>query len=240
MDASVNRGDKSSVKTKFQEDMPWLVFGWCMAHKLELYIQDALKMTYFDKVDELVLRICYLYKRLPKKLRELSEIHDLVKESNEFDASDTKPVKAINNRWRAHKIRTLKILLDKYSIYIIHLRSPCTDQGCSEKERSKFKEYLKESQSTKMLVNTTYYIGLLEPVQILFLALQKKEVDAANFANFLLKTKVKFCKLKQKPVELYPSTAYSIQKIAENDTAEALFKGLFKINFFADKFLNLS
>ena len=89
MDASVNRGDKSSVKTKFQEDMPWLVFGWCMAHKLELYIQDALKMTYFDKVDELVLRICYLYKRLPKKLRELSEIHDLVKESNEFDASDT-------------------------------------------------------------------------------------------------------------------------------------------------------
>ena len=91
-----------------------------------------------------------------------------------------------------------------------------------------------------MLVNTTYYIGLLEPVQILFLALQKKEADAANFANFLLKTKVKFCKLKQKPVELYPSTVYSIQIIAENDTAEALFKGLFKRIFFADKFLNLS
>ena len=184
-------------------------------------------MPYFDKVDELLPRIYYLYKRSLKKLRELSDIHDLVKESNEFDASGTKPVKAINNRWRAHKIRTLKILLDKYSIYIIHLRSPCTDQGCLEKERSKFKEYLKESQSTKMLVNTSYYIGLLEPVQILFLALQKKEVDAANFPNFLLKTKVKFCKLKQKPVELYPSTAYSKQKIAENDTAEALFKSGF-------------
>ena len=34
MDASVNRGNNSRVKTKFQEDMPWLVFGWCMAHKL--------------------------------------------------------------------------------------------------------------------------------------------------------------------------------------------------------------
>lgn len=33
--ASVNREDKSSVKIKLQEDMPWLLFVWCMAHKLD-------------------------------------------------------------------------------------------------------------------------------------------------------------------------------------------------------------
>ena len=65
--ASVNRGDKSSVKTKFLGDMPWLVFGWCMAHKLELGIQDTLEGTYFDKVDEFLLRIYYLYKTITKK-----------------------------------------------------------------------------------------------------------------------------------------------------------------------------
>ena len=84
--ASVNRWDKSSVKTKFQKYIPWMVFGWCMADKLELDIQDALKDTYFGKVDKLLLCICYFYKQSPKKLRALSEIHDYVKESIEFDA----------------------------------------------------------------------------------------------------------------------------------------------------------
>ena len=62
-------------------------------------------------------------KRSPKKLRELSDIHDLVKESIEFDASGIKPVKASGTHWIVHKVGALKKLLDKYSIYIIHLQS---------------------------------------------------------------------------------------------------------------------
>ena len=54
--ASVNNGDKSSVKTKLKEEMPWLIFAWCMAHKLELGIRDALKGRFFDDVDEMLLR----------------------------------------------------------------------------------------------------------------------------------------------------------------------------------------
>ena len=66
--ASVNNGDKSSVKTKLREEIPWLIFGWCMAHKLELGIKDALKGTFFDEVEEMLLRIYYLYKKkLPQK-----------------------------------------------------------------------------------------------------------------------------------------------------------------------------
>ena len=76
-------------------------------------------------------------KRSPKKLRELSDIHDLVKESIEFDASGIKPVKASGTHWIAHKVGALKKLLDKYSIYIIHLQSLCTDKSYSEKEKSK-------------------------------------------------------------------------------------------------------
>ena len=36
--ASVNRGDKNSVKTSLRENSPWLVFIWCIAHHLELAI----------------------------------------------------------------------------------------------------------------------------------------------------------------------------------------------------------
>lgn len=64
--ASANRGDKPGVKTKFWEDIPLLVLGWSMAHKLELGIQDALKGICFDNFDERLLRIYCLYKQSPK------------------------------------------------------------------------------------------------------------------------------------------------------------------------------
>ena len=41
-----------------------------MAHRLELAIQDALKDAFFDEVDDMILRIFYLYQS-PKKLGEL-------------------------------------------------------------------------------------------------------------------------------------------------------------------------
>ena len=99
---------------------------------------------------------------------------------------------------------------------------------------------MKQWQSTKLLVNIAHYIDILEPVQILSLALQKKGVDAVNSANSLLKTNSKFHKLDKRPVELYPSIAYLKGNIAENDDRESLFKRLFKINSFGNELLNLN
>ena len=44
-----------------KEEMPWIAFVWCMAHRLELAIQDALKDMFFNEVDHMILRIFYLY-----------------------------------------------------------------------------------------------------------------------------------------------------------------------------------
>ena len=59
------------VRAIMKEEMPWIVFVWCMAHRLELAIQDALKDTFFDEIGDMVLRILYLHQKSPKKLREL-------------------------------------------------------------------------------------------------------------------------------------------------------------------------
>ena len=40
--AAVNQGKKQSVKTLLLEKCPWLFFGWCFGHKLELSIEDAI------------------------------------------------------------------------------------------------------------------------------------------------------------------------------------------------------
>ncbi|XP_057317246.1 E3 SUMO-protein ligase KIAA1586-like [Hydractinia symbiolongicarpus] len=66
--ASVNRGNKNSVKMVLREESEWLVFIWCIAHRLELALSDALKGTDFDIVDEMLLRTYYLYQKAPKKL----------------------------------------------------------------------------------------------------------------------------------------------------------------------------
>ena len=39
---------------------------WCMAHGLELAIKDTLKEKNFDLVDEMLLRLYYIYDKSPK------------------------------------------------------------------------------------------------------------------------------------------------------------------------------
>ena len=41
--ASVNSGIKTGLATKFREDsLEWLVFVWCLSHRLELALKDSL------------------------------------------------------------------------------------------------------------------------------------------------------------------------------------------------------
>ncbi len=38
-----------------EEHLPWMFWTWCLAHRLELAINDALKGTAFDVIDEFLL-----------------------------------------------------------------------------------------------------------------------------------------------------------------------------------------
>ena len=71
---SVNRGAKKGIKTILHRDNKWLTFGWGIAHMLELAHKDAFRCTAFDDIEELLLRLYYLYKKSPKKLRQLKQL----------------------------------------------------------------------------------------------------------------------------------------------------------------------
>ena len=36
---------------------------WCLAHRLELAVKDAVKATAFASIDDLLLRLYYLYEK---------------------------------------------------------------------------------------------------------------------------------------------------------------------------------
>ena len=71
-------------------------------------LKDALSKTYFTTVDELLLRIYYLYEKSPKKCHELNEVVAELKqclESGDLPAEGgNRPLRACGTRFVAHKV----------------------------------------------------------------------------------------------------------------------------------------
>ena len=65
--------EKRGVQALMKEEMLWTAFVWCMAHRLELAIQDTLKDMFSDKVDDMILRIFYLYQKSPEKTQGIKD-----------------------------------------------------------------------------------------------------------------------------------------------------------------------
>ena len=74
--ATVNIAQQD-IRGRLQTVHPWLVWSWCYAHRLELACRDAFTSMLFTYIEEMLLRLYYLYEKSPKKIRELGEIEDL-------------------------------------------------------------------------------------------------------------------------------------------------------------------
>ena len=59
--------------------MDWLVFVWCLSHRLELVLKDSLSDAMSDIFEGLTTFLFLLYKKSSKKLRELRQLHRSVK-----------------------------------------------------------------------------------------------------------------------------------------------------------------
>ena len=49
----------------------WVAVFWCLAHRLELSLKDALGATLSSSIDDMLMRVYYLYEKSPKKCRDL-------------------------------------------------------------------------------------------------------------------------------------------------------------------------
>lgn len=66
--ASVNISDQNGMRGKLQAALPWLYWAWCYAHRLELACKGAFTSRLFHDVDDMLLRLYYLYKKSPKNV----------------------------------------------------------------------------------------------------------------------------------------------------------------------------
>ena len=90
---------EDGVISILQRKLPWVVYLWCVAHWLELALKDALQGTIFDAIDEVLLRLYYLYENSPKKLRQLRDLHQMYSETFQFEQGRIRPKRACGNVW---------------------------------------------------------------------------------------------------------------------------------------------
>ena len=124
--ASVNAGGNRGLVVLLREDYPWIVFVWCVSHRLELAIKHALKEL-IEPIDTCLTNLYYMYEKSSKKTREIKILHDLLKEVLEFESDVVKPHRASGTRWIAHKLMALENMLDKFGMYLSHLENVIAD-----------------------------------------------------------------------------------------------------------------
>ena len=156
-DASVNVGAHGGMKGKLQSDLPWLFWSWCFAHRLEL------------DINEMLLRLYYLYQNSPKKSQKLASIVSDLKEVFSLPKGGALPVRCQGTRWITHKRKALQRVIDRFGAYILTTLSQ--DSSVKAVDRARIQGYLKQWSRTKMLIGSAMYIEILKAPSMLSLTL---------------------------------------------------------------------
>lgn len=70
----------------------------------------------FD-IDEMLLRLYYIYEKSLKKCRELDDVVSELKQCVEFESGGIQPVRASGSRWVTHKLSAMKRVVSKFGEY---------------------------------------------------------------------------------------------------------------------------
>ena len=231
--ASVNSGNKNGVKALLEKSTPWLVYTWCIAHKLELALKDGLNGTAFQKVDEMLNKLYSLYSKSPKKLHELKVLHDVLKDSFDFEEGSLKLKRSSRTRWISFKLSALRLVFDKYGVYMQYLENLIADDTTNSNDREKIRGYLHRWKSSEMLLYIALFIDILNPAAILSKTFQKDGMDSVEAVHNLKRSEQELEKLTCRSFVELPSVKFLLGKI--NKEASYSYQG---IEFPIDSFEN--
>ena len=108
-------------------------FVWRLAHRLELSLRDALKNTLFTAVDEMLMRVYYLYEKSPKKCCELEwailELKACLTEEEMSTQGGSRPIRACGAHFISHKVAALERMIDLFGAYRGHITTLANDSS---------------------------------------------------------------------------------------------------------------
>ena len=212
----------SGLKGLVEGRLSFFFWMWCMAHRLEIAIKDVLKKMAFDLINELLLRLYYLYEKSPKKCCELEDVVSDLKGCLMFDDNRVRPVRASGSRWIAHKFQAKKRVLSKYGAYTNHIAALSTDRSVTSTDRANLKGYYNKWTHAKYLFGCALFADLLNPCAVLSKSLQKDDVDILGALTGTIKTLKETEKLASKPLEEWPTYAATLNKCSPDGNDGAI------------------
>lgn len=206
----------AGLKGLVEKELPWIYWMWCLAHRLELAVKDAFKNTSFQQIDDMLLRLYYLYEKSPKKCRHLEDIISDLRDCLCFDDNGKRPVRASGSRWIAHKWNAMKRILSKYGAYTNHLAALSEDSTVKPADRAKMKGYYTRWTDGKYVLGCALFVDLFAPCAILSKLMQHDDLDILAALTGLLKSVKELDKLKSKPLNEWPTYAATLGKCENN------------------------
>ena len=209
--ANIARG---GLKGLVEKEIPWLYWSWCLAHRVELAVKDALKGTFFDLIDEMLLRLYYIYEKSPKKCRELDEIITDLKAYIVFDDAGVKPIRASGSRWISHKLSAMKRVLSKFGAYTSHLIALSKDRTVKSADQAKLRGYCIKWVNAKYILGCAFFCDLLSPCAIFSKVLQ---LDILGAFTSLLRTIQELDKLSSKSLKHWHTYSTTCKSVTTDD-----------------------
>ena len=160
--ASVNTGIHGGLGVKMKESAPWINVIHCFNHSL-----DTFDKTFFKEVDNMLLKLFYLYRKSPKRLRELKMFSEM------YDHSVPKPYKSYGTRWIAHKVKAMEIVLNNYRVYM-KLSESLAHTDSQALKRAEIVGEAKKWKNAKFPIHLAIYLDVLTPLKVLSLGFQKE------------------------------------------------------------------
>ena len=202
--ASVNIARHNGLKGQIQNAIPWFYWCWCYAHRLELACKDGFCSPLFVSIQEMLLRLYYIYEKSSKKSRELADIVQDLREVYEFPKGGDLPIRCHRTRWIAFKRKALQRILDRYGAYIAHLTTLAQDHSLKSADQARLTGYLRNWKKARFLIGSAMYIDAMKPVFYLSLTLQKEDADIVLSIENTLKSMKAIKSLQSKDPREWP------------------------------------
>ena len=225
--ANIAEGGLRGILTR---EVPWIFMFWCLAHRLELSVKDALQSTFFGTIDDVLLRLYYIYNKSPKKCHQLQDIITELKsclEPSEMPIQGGScPLRACGTRFVTHKVAALERVVDRFGAYLSHMIAMTEDTSLKPVDRQKVKGYVLKWQDSKILLGCALFHDLLRPCSILCKVLQEEEICVVRAIEAVMKTKKSLEKIKTTPFEDLPSVKKALGRIKHEEDGSVTYQGV--------------
>ena len=161
----------------------------------------------------MLLRLYYLHEKSAKKVRQLREIVEDLKEGYDYSEGGCIPVRLQGSRWITHKRRALQKVVDQYGAYITHLIALCEDINIKSEDLARLKGYVQKWTQSKILIGCAMYVEILKGPSILSLCLQKSDCDIVYGLKQILKVADSIKALRRQDSSLWPTVKLMMEKI---------------------------